>query len=139
VLTALEFVKSVYDKPAFKLHLFDSLQVEYCYEGKWKPLKFEVSSTGMPAIDRIKFDEIKADAIRIRSAGSNPRLPVYKMYTDEVHTSDYNLRTVKLNDRVMLFLDGQLIADINGSWPASQVGLFGVGAVTFNGMMLFER
>lgn len=139
-LTALEFVKSPYEGNGFKLNLFDSLKLEYLNAGKWKPLKFEKSSTGLPFIDRIQFDAISADAMRITSAGRNPRLPVYKMYTDEEQTSDYNLRAVKLKDKVLVFLDGKLIAEIKGSWPPSKVGLSGKNtAVTYNGIMLFER
>jgi hypothetical protein len=52
----------------------------------------------------------------------------------------YNLRTVKLDDKVILFLDGKQVAEIKGSWPASQVGLFGKDMpVTYNGITLFER
>lgn len=140
VLSAIEIVKSVYDKKNFKIRLFDSLEVEYCFNGVWKQLKYEVAATGIPAVEKVKFNAVTADAIRIRSAGFNPRLPVYKIYTDEEQTSDYNLRAVKLKDKVILFLDGEQIAKVSGEWPVSQVGLFGNDAsVTYNGIMLFER
>ena len=92
------------------------------------------------AVNKIEFDKITADAIRLVSATADFSVHVYKLYATEDQTSDYNLRAVKLANKVILFLDGKQVAEIKGIWPASQVGLFGkdVG-VSFNGIMLFEK
>ncbi|QKJ28562.1 family 43 glycosylhydrolase [Mucilaginibacter mali] len=141
-ISNIEIVKFPVDnKQLLTINLFDSLKVEYHHHDEWRPLNFEKIPTGIQAVDQIKFPLITADALRIRSSGFNTRMPaVYKIYTDEDGTSDYNLRAVKLKDKLLLFLDNGLIADIDGTWPPSQVGLFGTDAgACFNGLMLFEK
>jgi hypothetical protein len=50
-----------------------------------------------------------------------------------------NLRTVKLKDRVILFVNGRQCLEIGGSWPASQVGLTSESmACHFNGLTQFR-
>jgi len=50
-----------------------------------------------------------------------------------------NLRTVKLKDRVILFVNGRQCLEIGGSWPASQVGLTSESmACHFNGLVQFQ-
>ena len=47
----------------------------------------------------------------------------------------FNLRAVKLDDRVILFVNGQQRLSIDGNWPASQVGLITENASgSFSGM-----
>ena len=51
----------------------------------------------------------------------------------------FNLRAVKLKDRVILFVNGQQRLEIGGSWPASQVGLTSEGlACHFSGLTQFR-
>ncbi len=53
--------------------------------------------------------------------------------------SSYFFRCVKLRDRVIIELNGRPMAEIEGRWPASQVGLITDGQPAFyNGMMLYE-
>jgi Predicted beta-xylosidase len=139
-LSSLEIVKSVYNKREFKTNTFDALNIFYRNNGEWHPLDFKVVSRDDQAVNKIQFDKITADAIRLTSAVADNNVHVYKLYATEDQTSDYNLRAVKLADKVILFLDGKQVAEIKGSWPASQVGLFGKDvAVTYNGIMLFEK
>ena len=51
----------------------------------------------------------------------------------------YNLRTVKLADKFIFFIDGKEVLTYNLSLPASQVGLFNdnIGA-RFNGIMVYQ-
>jgi GH43 family beta-xylosidase len=139
-LSGLEIVKSVYNKGDFRINLFDSLKVYYRNNGDWYPLDYKVVSRDNQAVNKIEFGKITADAIRLVSATADNSVHVYKLYTTEEQTSDYNLRAVKLADRVILFLDGKQVAEVKGSWPASQIGLAGKYAVVnYNGITLFEK
>jgi hypothetical protein len=52
----------------------------------------------------------------------------------------YNLRVVKLAERVILFAEGREILELPGAWPAAQAGLFTHGmACYFRGVTLFDR
>ncbi|WP_316767185.1 family 43 glycosylhydrolase [Pedobacter frigiditerrae] len=139
-LTALELIKAINTKRDFNTRLSDSLKIQYSYNDQWKELKFDRAGNGKVAIERITFPKITADAIRITSSGNNPRLAIYKLNTDEEITSDYNLRAVKLKDKVILFLDGEQVAQIKVAWPAARVGLTGENtSVSYNGIMLYEQ
>ena len=53
--------------------------------------------------------------------------------------NDYNLRVIKLSDRVIFFIDGTQVLTYNVNFEASQVGLFVDGmSARFNGIMAFE-
>ncbi len=139
-LSSLEIVKSVYNKGEFQINQFDSLKIFYRSNGEWHPLDFKVVSRDNQAVNKIEFSKITADALRLVSSAADNSVHVYKLYVTEEKTSDYNLRTVKLDDKVILFLDGKQITEIKGWWPASQVGLFSKDMpVTYNGITLFER
>ncbi|MES2376647.1 MAG: family 43 glycosylhydrolase [Bacteroidota bacterium] len=139
-LSSLEVVKSVYDKNEFTVNTFDNLNVFYLHNGEWIKLDFKIVSRDDQAVNKIEFAKITADAIRLVSSTADNSVHVYKLYVTEEKTSDYNLRSVKLRDKVILFLDGKQIAEIKGSWPASQVGLFGKDTpVAYNGITLFEK
>ncbi len=138
-LSELEIVKSVYNKGDFKINLFDSLKVYYHNKDDWYPLDYKVVARDNQSVNKIEFGKVTADAIRLVNATADNSVHIYKLYTTEEQTSDYNLRAVKLADRVILFLDGKQIAEVKGSWPASQVGLVGKDAVvSYNGITLFE-
>jgi hypothetical protein len=65
---------------------------------------------------------------------------VYKVYATEEVTSDYNIRSIKLKDRVLIYLDGQPVAEVKGQWPASRVGIISSNTqFSFNGITLFEK
>ncbi|MDB5158908.1 MAG: beta-xylosidase [Mucilaginibacter sp.] len=139
-ISALEIVKSVYNKHDFKINVFDSLKIFYRNNGEWFPLNFKVVSRDDQAVNKIEFGKITTDALRLVSSAVDNSVHVYKLYVTEEKTSDYNLRAVKLADKVILFLDGKQVTEVKGSWPASQVGLFGKDmAVTYNGITLFEK
>lgn len=53
--------------------------------------------------------------------------------------ADFNLRAVKLNDRVIFFIDGYEIVTIPVSFPPSQVGLFSENMdARFNGILVYQ-
>jgi hypothetical protein len=54
--------------------------------------------------------------------------------------SSYFFRCIKLEDRVVIELNGQPMLTVDGAWPASQVGLFTDGqACSFDGITLMHR
>lgn len=64
--------------------------------------------------------------------------PQETVFSLEVESS-YFFRCVKLDDRVIIELNGRPMAEIAGEWPASQVGLITEGQPAFfNGMTLFH-
>ncbi len=57
----------------------------------------------------------------------------------DASSSGYNLRTVKLKDRVVFFAEGRELGETEGNWPESRVGLFASeGACTFDGLTRYE-
>jgi GH43 family beta-xylosidase len=139
-ISSVEIVKSIYNRADFSVNLFDSLKIYYKNSGEWRPLDFRIVPGDDHALDKIEFNRITADALKIVSSAIDNSVHVYKLFITEDITSDYNLRSVKLNDRVILFLDDKQIAEIKASWPASQVGLFCRDMpARFNGITLFEK
>ncbi len=139
-ISSIEIVKSIYNREDFSTNLFDSLKIFYKNNGYWHPLDFKIVSGGIQAIDKIVFNNVTADALRLVSTASDNTVHVYKIYITEGKTTNYNIRTVKLRNRVILFLDGKQIAEIAESWPASQVGFFCKDMpVRFNGITFFEK
>ncbi|QBG47586.1 hypothetical protein EGM51_09330 [Verrucomicrobia bacterium S94] len=64
--------------------------------------------------------------------------PQETVITLEVESS-YFFRCVKLEDRVLIELNGRPMVEVEGRWPASQVGLVTEGQPAFyNGMMLYH-
>jgi hypothetical protein len=63
-------------------------------------------------------------AIHANNTGAAPAIDAGLFLAGIVETpGSVNLRTVKLKDRVILFVNGQQRLEIGGRWPASQVGL----------------
>ena len=139
-ISEIEIVKSIYDKADFSINSFDSLKIFYKNDGNWYPLDFKIISRDNQSVNKIEFISVKIDALRLVSSAIDNTVHVYKLYVAENKTTNYNLRTVKLNDRVIVFLDGKQIAEVKESWPASRVGLFCKDMpVRFNGITLFEK
>jgi hypothetical protein len=139
-ISAIEIAKSIYNRSDFLLNTFDSIKIFYKNSGTWYPLDFRIVSRDNNAINRIEFDRIVADALKIVSSAIDNTVHVYKLYLTEEKTTSYNIRSVKLNDRVILFLDGKQIAEVKEYWPASQVGLFCKDMpARYNGITLFEK
>jgi len=64
--------------------------------------------------------------------------PLETLVTLEVESS-YFFRCVKLNDRVIIELNGRPMLEVEGEWPSSQVGLVTAGQPCFfNGIMLMH-
>jgi hypothetical protein len=64
--------------------------------------------------------------------------PQETLVTVEVESS-YFFRCVKLKDKVIIELNGQPMLEVEGSWPASQVGLLTEGQPCFfNGITLMH-
>ena len=139
-ISAIEIVKSIYNKADFSVNSFDSLKIFYKNGGSWHPLDFRIVSRDNKSVNKIEFNKITADALKLVSSAVDNTVHVYKIYVTEGKTTNYNLRTVKIYDKVIVFLDGKQIAEVKESWPASQVGLFCKDMpVRYNGITLFEK
>lgn len=75
--------------------------------------------------------------VNLQSSDTASR-PQETLVSIEVESS-YFFRCVKLQDRVIIELNGRPMLTVEGEWPASQVGLFTEGqAASFNGMTLMH-
>lgn len=139
-ISSLQIVKSIYNHDNFRVNQFDSLFVYYRKGGNWQQLQFRNSLERSSNIDKIEFDKITTDAVRLVSSARDGSVHVYKLYTTQELASCYNLRSVKLNNRVLIFLDGKPVSEIEGQWPESRVGIFSKNMkAVFNGITLFEK
>jgi hypothetical protein len=139
-ISAIEIAKSIYSRTDFLLNTFDSITIFFKKSGTWYPLDFKIVERENNAVNRIEFNRIEADALKIVSAAIDNNVHVYKLYLTEEKTTSYNIRSVKLSDRVILFLNGRQVGEIKGSWPPSQVGLFCKDMTArYNGITLFEK
>lgn len=87
------------------------------------------------------FTEIKVTGMHRGEAIPERVFPV-RPRVHRAHGASGNgnhLRAVKLADRVVLFVEGLELGEIEGSWQDSRVGLFAAGdSCTFDGLTLFE-
>jgi len=80
-------------------------------------------------------NEMIGDSTSESDTMSRPQKTVISLEVE----SSYFFRCVKLKDRVIVELNGRPMAEVEGSWPDSQVGLVTEGQPAFyNGMMLYE-
>ncbi|HNT34361.1 MAG TPA: family 43 glycosylhydrolase [bacterium] len=66
--------------------------------------------------------------------------PVREIRVPKSLEDSFNLRTIKMRDKVILFVDGVLGATVETAFPASQVGLLTENCeVVFNGITCFDK
>ena len=62
-----------------------------------------------------------------------------ELSADVEDKNDYNLRSVKLKDRIIFFVDGKETLTLSASLPASQIGLFADSMYArYNGIMVYR-
>lgn len=83
---------------------------------------------------------VKVEALRFTNKKQEDKLHhIYKIRVNEVFKQSYNLRCVKLNEKLFVFVDSELIATVNAWEAPAQVGLCSENAIsTFNGIMRFH-
>ncbi|NDV83977.1 family 43 glycosylhydrolase [Bacteroides sp. 51] len=124
-------------------NMFDKLSVEYKIDnGKWLPAPIaQIQTTEDAMYNEVVFEHpIKTDALRfINKDPQDERVYIYKIRTKELFKTSYNLRFVKKEGQLYVFVDGNLITRMKISNTPSQVGIYAENATpSFNGMMLYH-
>lgn len=123
-------------------NMFDKLSGEYRMNGKWYPLPVSKIETAInPMYNEAVFsNQVKTDALRFTNSNAEDESPyIYKIRVKEVFKTSYNLRCVKKSNRLLIFIDGKLIAETDASELPAQVGLYSENAVSsFNGITRYH-
>ena len=86
----------------------------------------------------LKFDTLITTAIRIKEEKGDAIPEINALYANIVSKPSYNLRAVKLAGKVIIFVDGKEMMNIDGDWPPSQVGLVSTNMrCSYNGITFF--
>ncbi len=129
------------NKDIFVDNMFDKFIVEYQAGGKWYPLPDAKVTTASNLMYNVSsFNQVKAEALRfINKEPEDLDRHIYKIRIHELCKESYNVRTVKLKDKVLIFLDGKQICSLDVSYPEAQVGIYSTGAMpSFNGIMRYH-
>lgn len=114
------------NKADFTDNMFEKMTVEYLANGKWHQIdRSNVGIADNPMYNVLNFNQVKAEGLRfINSVATDLQRHIYKIGIGEQLKESYNLRTVRDNDKLYLFIDGKQIdcVDIK-KMPASKVGL----------------
>jgi hypothetical protein len=131
---------SVHDEDAFIENMFDKLFVEYSHNGKWLTLNGKTAVAGNPLYNSLTFAPVRAEGLRFTNRGAEDLNPyIYKIQVGEQLKDSYNLRTVKLKDSIIIFVDGRQVCSLKVSFPDSRVGLYSERCKpVFNGIMRYH-
>ncbi|NOR76522.1 MAG: family 43 glycosylhydrolase, partial [Draconibacterium sp.] len=132
-LSGLEIVL----KKAESRDKLSSLRFFYKKEGWWEPVEFTIEKVENSFNYKLKFNTLFTGALRIKEEKGDAIPEINALYADIESKPDYNLRAVKLAEKVILFVDGKEIINIEGSWPLSQVGLVTNMECSYNGITFF--
>ena len=87
---------------------------------------------------KIKFNSLITNELRIKEEKGDIIPEIKALYANIESKPNYNLRAVKLAEKVILFIDGKEVINIDGDWPLSQVGLVTKNMqCSYNGITLF--
>ncbi len=139
LVSALEFYKTPHFLPDTVIeNIQEQLDIDYRSEGQWRPLPvYHQESTDHPAFEKISFDPVRADALRLVNRLNQNN--VYKIMVHENVKSSYHLRVAKRQDIVVLIVDGKEVLCTRNLWPASRVGLVTEDSqVQYNGIMYYH-
>jgi hypothetical protein len=88
----------------------------------------------------LKFNSVETDWLRIKlmvKPGTHCKVARAQAYVET--EPSFNIRTVKLSDKVLIMIDGKQQLEIPGSWPKSQVGVTAENcSASFNGITCFK-
>jgi hypothetical protein len=121
-------------------NMFEYLTTEYLYNEKWTPLSEPVSNASNLLYNSMKFPSVKAEALRfMNKKATDKNRYIYKIKVNEVFKDSYNLRSVKLEDRIIIIVEGKQLCSINQAYPAAQVGLCSEGCMPcYNGILRYH-
>jgi len=102
---------------------------------KWRNIK-TISQTK----NKINFRAVKTNQLRVNfTVKPGEYCCVSKAYAKVEWQPSYNLRSVKVSDKIIIFIDGKQKLEIPGSWPKSKVGITAENCeAEFNGITCFR-
>jgi GH43 family beta-xylosidase len=104
----------------------ESWRLTYERNGTWRTLPTDTA-----------FAPVVAEALRVETGRGDD--DVEALSANVIGKASYNLRAVKLPGEVLLFVDGEQVLRVPGSWPPARVGLMTRGATArYDGLMRFE-
>lgn len=142
LINAILLNRTVFDHPQqIAENMFDKVSVEYLWEDKWRTFSGTAAIDAQhPGLSRLDFPPVYAEALRFTNKQADDlQQYIYRIHVNQLFQASYNLRAVKTNNSLRLFIDGKEIDHIPVNLGKSQVGLFSTRrSSTFNGIMLYE-
>lgn len=122
--------------------MFSYLNIEYLSDGDWYPLYGKVSDSTMNVkYNKLSFDNIWAE--RFRFLNKNPEdynRHIYKIRINELWKESYNIRSVREDNKLFLFVDGKKIVEIPILFEESYIGLYSEdGCISYNGALYYHK
>lgn len=114
------------ERNVFVENMFEKLTVEYCSGGKWYPVPVNRTKVAdNPMYNEAVFGHpVKADALRFTNKDpQDEKHYIYKIKIDEVFKQSNNLRCVKLDNLLLIFVDNRQIVALDAPNTPARVGL----------------
>ncbi len=104
-------------------------------KGNWKFVKKAKQEENI-----LNFNAIETDWLRVKlMVDPGTHCQVARAYAYVKSEPTFNIRSVKLQDKVLIMINGKQELEIPGRWPKSQVGVTADNWIaTFNGITLFR-
>ena len=90
--------------------------------------------------DILKFNSVETDCLRIKlMVKPGTHCKVARAMARVESETTFNIRSVKLSDKVLIMINGKQQLEIPGSWPKSKVGITAENcSASFNGITCFK-
>ncbi len=107
----------------------------YDKNGNWKSVKKTKQDKNILSFKPVETDWLRAKLMV--KPGTHCQVARAQAFVES--ESSFNIRSVKLSDKVLIMIDGKQTLEIPGSWPKSKVGVSAENCVsTFNGITCYR-
>lgn len=130
-----------FNSQQFISDVHNKFHIEYLRNNKWSPITAIIDAPDThPGYDKITFPEVCAEALRFSNkTATDLNRYIYKIRIEEKMKQSYNLRAVKQDNALRLFVDGREICILQHNFAPSRVALFSETEGVFNGIALVDR
>lgn len=141
-INAIRLNKTPHGRPDTVLeNIHEKMVIHYRRKGVWYPLPaYRTAGSGHPGFVHLSFEPVEAEALRFTNKEAGDlNFYLNKIWVNELFRDSYNLRVVKRQEEVLLWVDGKEAGRIRQSFAPSRVGLVaGDDGASFNGLTLFH-